>query len=280
MKDIEVDKVHLLYEFISKLVFKASIAGLFSDDAADDSALYDAFMVFDSHLPLAMGGYKVDYTTNPRKARDILLNACKKYRSIDNNSEIISKRWGYFDQLQQEGIISSHDSAAFQLTMLWASAGNSMATAFWTVYYLLRDNDRLVEVTQEIVKAYSNNDRTTVDAGAGDDYMIPLSQQQLDTLLLTDACITEALRLASGSFLMRHVLAPTTVTMASGQTYRFRKGDRVCVCPPLWHMDEDIFTDPHSFIPSRWLGGASKEERVMGSVGKMPLSKNDKPLPR
>lgn len=276
MKDIEVDKVHRLYEFISKLVFKASIAGLFTDDAADDSALYDAFMVFDSHLPLAMGGYKVDYTTKPREARDILLDACKKYRSSDN-SEIISKRWGYFDQLQQDGIISSHDSAAFQLAMLWASAGNSMATAFWTVYYLLRDNDRLLEVTQEIVKAYSDDDSS--GAGGGD-YMTPLSQLQLDTLLLTDACITEALRLASGSFLMRHVSAATTVTMASGKTYRFRKGDRVGVCPPLWHMDEDIFTDPHSFIPSRWLGGASKEERVMGSVGKMPLSKNGKPLPR
>jgi hypothetical protein len=48
-----------LYEFISKLVFQASVASLFSPEAAEDPDLFEAFRAFDQHMPLAAGGYKV-----------------------------------------------------------------------------------------------------------------------------------------------------------------------------------------------------------------------------
>ena len=52
---------------------------------ADDMNLYEAFLAFDQHMPLAMAGYKVDYASTPKKARDLLLEACRKYRSTDNS---------------------------------------------------------------------------------------------------------------------------------------------------------------------------------------------------
>lgn len=53
-----------------------------------------------------------------------------------------------------------------------------------------------------------------------------------------EACITEALRLASGSMIMRfvrHDQCQLTLTN-SGNTYTFRKGDRVGIFPTLLHL--------------------------------------------
>ena len=48
-----------LYDFLSRVIFQASVAALFNQAAGDDRALFDAFEKFDKHLPMAAGGYKV-----------------------------------------------------------------------------------------------------------------------------------------------------------------------------------------------------------------------------
>ena len=48
-----------LYQFIGKLIFDASVASMFGPAAAEDPDLYAAFLAFDQHLPMALGGYKV-----------------------------------------------------------------------------------------------------------------------------------------------------------------------------------------------------------------------------
>ena len=49
------------YDLLSRLIFQASVAALLTPEAADDPALFEAFKVFDQHLPLAAGGFKVRY---------------------------------------------------------------------------------------------------------------------------------------------------------------------------------------------------------------------------
>lgn len=41
------------------MVFQASVASLFSPEAAEDPALFSAFQAFDQHMPLALAGFKV-----------------------------------------------------------------------------------------------------------------------------------------------------------------------------------------------------------------------------
>jgi hypothetical protein len=48
-----------MYSFLSRLIFRASVAALLTPEAGDDDTLYDAFRAFDQHLPLAAAGYKV-----------------------------------------------------------------------------------------------------------------------------------------------------------------------------------------------------------------------------
>ena len=54
---------------------------------------------------------------------------------------------------------------------------------------------------------------------------------------MIDASITEALRLASGSMIMRIVTQDNMkLTLPStSETFHFRKGDRVGICPPMTH---------------------------------------------
>ena len=48
-----------LYALLARLIFQASTAALFTPEAGDDAALFEAFQAFDQHMPLALGGYKV-----------------------------------------------------------------------------------------------------------------------------------------------------------------------------------------------------------------------------
>mmetsp|Transcript_13490 Transcript_13490/g.22572 ORF Transcript_13490/g.22572 Transcript_13490/m.22572 type:complete len:530 (-) Transcript_13490:396-1985(-) len=250
-----------LYTFLSQLVFRASVASLYDSDAARDPELYDAFMAFDEHLPLAAAGYKVDYASKPRNAREILHKACRKYHNPQTSSEFMIKRHDYFETFDN-GV----NTDAFQLAMLWASVGNTMPATFWVVYHLLRDPTKLEKFLDEV--------RTCKEKLGETETFI--SQELLDSLVYVDACITETLRLCSGSLIMRMVQCPTEVTMDSGKTYKFRKGDRVGLCPPLWHHDGEIYPDPETFSPERWLVGDTPEEVARSAIGRVPLSKAGK----
>jgi len=73
-------------------------------------------------------------------------------------------------------------------------------------------------------------------------------------MIMLDACITETLRLTSGSMIMRKIVSSNTaIKLASGTVYKFRKGDQVGICPPLVHLDDEIYPDAQAFRPARWL---------------------------
>jgi len=133
-----------------------------------------------------------------------------------------------------------------------------------------------------------------------------ISQESLDKLVYLDCCLTESLRMSSGSIIMRMVLEPTEITLASGsrqslctdclsdissehlhitypgKQYKFRKGDRVGLCPPLWHRDSEIYPEPFDYRPERWMlsEDASAEDVAAASVGRIPMSKGGKALPK
>lgn len=66
----------------------------------------------------------------------------------------------------------------------------------------------------------------------------------------------------------------------TGKSYTFRKGDRVGLCPPLWHRDPEIYPEPLAFRPERWEAqpGSSPEEVTSASLGKIPQFKGGKQI--
>lgn len=72
-------------------------------------------------------------------------------------------------------------------------------------------------------------------------------------MTVIDSCISEALRLSSGSLIMREAVEPTTLTLADGTTYNIRKGDNVGIFPPILHRDERFYPNPEKFQYDRFL---------------------------
>jgi len=74
------------------------------------------------------------------------------------------------------------------------------------------------------------------------------------------------------------------LTLSSGNQYSFRKGDRVGICPPLAHLDAELFPQPQAFLPRRWLpegADVTAAEVVAAAQGRLPmgsLSKGGKAL--
>ncbi len=253
-----------LYDFLSRLIFQASVATLFNEEAGNDKDLYAAFLDFDKQLPIAAAGVSVSHLGGAAKrGRGKLLAAVAKYTT--DNSEFIARRREHFDEIG----LTAADSASYQLAILWASVGNTMPATFWLLFHLLSDRALLAQATKEVSEAF-------LASGSADH----LSAEQLNGMVFLDACITEALRLSSGSLLMRFVRRSCDLTLSSGNTYRFRKGDRVGLCPALNHFDEEIFPRAAAFDPHRWLRGETAEERVAGSCGRIPLFKGGKEIPK
>jgi cytochrome P450 len=251
--------------FLSKLIFDASIAALVNKEAGSNSAFYKAFVEFDKALPVAAAGIDIKRLSGAATARSVLIDACRKYR--DNNSQFMESRWEVLNKLMSEGKLTADDAVRYQVAMMWASVGNTMPATFWLIYFLLSNQDILGRVKEEI-KLVCGPDSTTE--------VIPMSK--LNRLVLLNACITETLRLTSGSLIMRIAQKPLTLTLSSGETYSFRKGDRVGLCPPLTHLDNDVYANANTFFPDRWLVGSTEEELMESSMGKISLSKNGKAL--
>jgi len=76
--------------------------------------------------------------------------------------------------------------------------------------------------------------------------------------------------------MLLHLLVLLTI----GKTYKFRKGDRVGLCPPLWHRDPEIYIDPSAFRPERWAAkpGSTVDEITTASLGKVPQFKGGKQI--
>lgn len=188
-----------LFDFIGHLIFKASIATILNDQAADDDRLYDAFMQFDKQLPICAAGINLKYFSTAFKARGVLHSAVAKY--IDDNCELIKVRWQHFKDVN----IPQEDATSFQLAIFWASVGNTMPTTFWLFYYLMCQPALMAQAKKEVQDAFDSN------PGSKD-----LSQDQLNKMLFIDACISETMRLSSGTLLMRYVRRPCDVTLNSG----------------------------------------------------------------
>jgi oxysterol 7-alpha-hydroxylase len=254
-----------MYEFVAQIVHDCAAAGLVNTQYARDPTMFREFGIFDKGLPAAAAGIDIKYLSGPLLSRKRLGEALLKCR--ENESPLMASRWEQIEKLIREGKHTISDAVGHQVTMMWASMSNTMPSAFWLIYFLLSNNQILSRVREEI---------TTICGPDSDGDVVPLSK--LNQLVLLNACITETLRLTSGTLIMRIVQKPLTITLSSGRTYRFRKGDSVGICATLGHLDNEIYDNANNFVPDRWLVGSSEEELMESSSGKIPLSKNGKEL--
>lgn len=272
-------KVVPLYDFVSKIVYHASVAALFNEELAADSELYQAFRDHDHNLPLAAAGVHINNFSTSRKGKDRLAHALTNCR--DGICDFMSARWKTFSEgphkLPTDEVIGH-----LQLAIHWASVGNSMPACFWLIFHLTQNPQYLQRVLDEIHSCCNKKQQQEQEGGDKNrttNNTISLDafgQEELNQMLFVDACLTETLRLASGSLIMRVAKSPCTISLSSGKSYNIRKGDRIGLCPPLFHLDDELFPNPMTFNPDRWMQGDSFEERSAAVLGKIPLKKDGK----
>lgn len=258
-----------LYNFVGKQILQASVAALFNDQVADTDGIFEAFLEFDKVMPMCLGGAHISYFSKGYNALKFLDESVAK-TFMNNWCDLLNTIANRWIQIRSEGRSDPKDKIRVLLPYFWASVSNSMPATFWMLYYLLKDPDLLEKVIAEV-------DRVVADGGEGQN----LTTEHMASMHLVDACITEALRLHSGSLIMRDVLSPCSLVLASGRSYNFRKGDRVCIFPTMTNLDPEIFPEPNRYNPLRWLEGVTtEEEKAAKSMGKITLVKDNKELAR
>jgi cholesterol 7alpha-monooxygenase len=69
--------------------------------------------------------------------------------------------------------------------------------------------------------------------------------------------------------MMREVTEDLALTMDSGNTYNFRKGDKVGIFPPIVHFDPEIYPDPYTYRYDRFINASSS---IMKNAKALPAS--------
>ena len=232
------------YEFVSTFAFKGSIAAIFSEDMADIEGLYQSFADYDSKFALSVAGMPMSLFPAALRGREACVRAVGD--ALPTAKGFIEARVKLYTEAE-DGLTSvvMDDIVRLQLAMMWASVSNTMPAAYWTLYFIMLDPAAKSAVLDEIGLVFGPVDANTT--------RVPTTTQ-LQALTVLDSAISEALRLMSGSLIMRQVMVDgLELTLASGTTYKFRECDKVGIFPTISHYDPRLFQDPTTYKFDRFL---------------------------
>lgn len=214
-----------LYEFVARVVFTAGMEALFGDGAADDD-MFAAFERYDRWFPLIIAGVPIALLPGARAGRERIAALLDGLGS--GASRFIRERDALFAQR-----ITRDQRNHLQIGMVWATQANTIPAAFWALAFILNDPPARAAVQAELQRC---------------------GHADLRKLACLQSCVSEALRLSSGSLTLRQARRPTTLTLDSGETIAIREGDRVCLYPYVSHHDPELFAEPERYRWDRFLG--------------------------
>jgi len=233
--------------------------GTFTDDFQRPAKLLETFQKFDEVFPMLYGGLPHFIIKAGVQARDSMICAFQTLRS-DSCAFFRAREEAMVLSPPEGSAVTSHPAAqqrkdfgSSQLGMLWALQGNTIPACFWTLFYLMDDarkgGDALDRVLKEIREVSQANKDPSAPAGA----RVHLSRDALKQLVLLDAAMSEALRLATGSMMLRRATTDLVLDLPSG-SLDLKAGDSVAIYPWLTHHDAALFPDPERFVLDRFVG--------------------------
>ncbi|NXK80124.1 CP8B1 hydroxylase, partial [Amazona guildingii] len=170
----------------------------------------------------------------------------KKSWQKDNISGWISDQ----NQLLAENGVPEYMRDRFMFMLLWASQGNTGPTAFWLLLYLMKHEQAMKAVKDEVDKVSRENAQ---EAKPGSP-LINVTRDMLNQTPVLDSALEETLRLVAAPILIRAVLEDISLKTSSGTEYTLRKGDRVALFPHLSvQMNPEIHPEPHEFKYDRFI---------------------------
>ncbi|KAL3882259.1 hypothetical protein ACJMK2_028621 [Sinanodonta woodiana] len=135
--------------------------------------------------------------------------------------------------------VDAENSPNFGLLILWASLANAIPITFWTLGFILEN--------QEIYNRLKKDIRTKFHATKQGEY-IEITEEVLRSMPYVKCCMLEAIRLRSPGIITRKVIKTFKV-----KGYTIPEGDRLMVSPYWAHRNPRHFPEPDTFNPDRWL---------------------------
>ncbi|XP_061330298.1 5-beta-cholestane-3-alpha,7-alpha-diol 12-alpha-hydroxylase [Pezoporus flaviventris] len=170
----------------------------------------------------------------------------KKSWQKDNISGWISDQ----NQLLAENGVPEYMRDRFMFMLLWASQGNTGPTAFWLLLYLMKHEEAMKAVKDEVDKVSRENAQETKPGSPP----INVTRDMLNQTPVLDSALEETLRLVAAPILIRAVLEDISLKTSSGTEYTLRKGDRVALFPHMSvQMNPEIHPEPHEFKYDRFI---------------------------
>uniref|UniRef100_A0A8C4S8H5 Prostacyclin synthase n=1 Tax=Erpetoichthys calabaricus TaxID=27687 RepID=A0A8C4S8H5_ERPCA len=233
-----------------------------SSFASQSADVYKEFRKFDE---LLMKIVRASLTFGEKKeVRGIKERLCDLLSSSRLGAKLNQSSWlkNYRLHLVKQGVNEEMLRRAMIL-QLWATQGNTGPAAFWLMVMLLKHPDALTALKDELKTFVKpTNDRQDPNA-----FLQSVSEVIRGCTPILDSTLNETLRMTAAPFITREILQNMTLTMADGQQYNLKKGERICLFPYLSpQMDPEVHYEPEKFKYNRFLNqdGSPKTDFFKG----------------
>ncbi|KAF3858888.1 hypothetical protein F7725_012089 [Dissostichus mawsoni] len=282
-----------IFAFCYKVMFESGYLTLFGKELGEDKIqaqqeaqkalvlnALENFKEFDKIFPALVQAYLSMCLRAPTKLAKTM--HAENLSKRENVSDLISMRMILNDSLSTFNDVSKSRT---HVALLWASQANTLPATFWSLFYLISRDNRLLEHKMLRVLIFLNRMTALTiiflsesrcyeaareevlkileDSGLTVDPSNPtlnLTRDQLDNMPVLDSIIKEAMRLSSASMNVRVAKEDFLLHLDNQEAYRIRKDDVIALYPPMLHFDPDIYEDPYEFKFDRFLDEKGQEK--------------------
>ena len=259
-----------LFRFLEGAMFVASTAALMGTRILElnPNLVYD-YWAYDKAFLLGLP--ELVYPEG-KGARDKLLEAVRRYvEEAHNASDWKGTDKAYWDanvgsKLFRESLkemdsrgIALEDQAGALLSLVWATASNSIPLTGWVMSTVLEDRSLLAELRKELAASFTS-EPDSVFSIANPGMIATFDLSRLSSLPLLSSIYYECLRLRTSTTVTRRL---TTDVEIGG--YTLRKGNFVMAPSYLAHTDNSVWadgdeTDARHFQPKRFCKSEQTEK--------------------
>jgi len=154
-----------------------------------------------------------------------------------------------------DAALGPYDVAGFFMGTLWPVTANVGNAIFWVIYLLIKDGPgELVKLQTEIDSEVARWKAAHPGSNPFGAAMSLFDFFKASKFPYFDSLIKEVLRFTSSVYSLRRIeVDGSTVVGDKGQVFTFSEGDIVACVTRSTHLDEEVYTDAHKFIPERFM---------------------------
>ena len=221
----------------------------FADDFQRPHTWLSTFQAFDSAFPLLYGGLPHFLLRKGLDARERMVRTLQTLRADSAPWHVARQELMVASPPNPRPKTDLKDFGCSQLGQLWALQGNTIPASFWTLFFLLQNPAAMKKVQAELNEAVAQARRDDPNAHRMN---VELSRDALKKLVVLDAVISESLRMATGSMMLRRATTDLVLDLPTGPL-PVKSGASIAIYPFITHHDASLFASPDEFQLERFL---------------------------